>query len=390
MPDQVATSTRLGTTSEPDSTSPIRVVVWDRVVRGFHWALAGTIATSAATAYFAGARWIDVHVWAGAAAAALVVGRIVWGFLGPTHARFSDFLTSPAAVLAHARALIAGRPARHRGHNPIGGAMIVTLLIVIAAIAATGALALGGVLKAGPFSFATTFAFGSQARDIHEALAAILLGLIAFHIVGAVFESRRTRENLVRAMIDGRKAARHDDHPSTPRLARPLRAAAVVAALFVVTAAVLWTLNLQPGLGVPIGKVDPVYAEECGACHTVYHPSLLPKAAWRALITGLDNHFGENAGLDAETAARLTDYLTANAAETADTLPANRLRRVDAAEPFTITATPFWKRRHADIADAIFASKAVGGRGHCEACHADARSGRFHPANIAIPKEAKP
>ena len=107
-------------------------------------------------------------------------------------------------------------------------------------------------------------------------------------------------------------------------------------------------------------------------------------------MAGLDNHFGENAELDAATTANLTDYLIANAAETTDTLPANRLRRVATAKPLTITATPFWTRQHSHIPDAVFTSKAVGGRGNCATCHADAASGRFYPGNIDIPNEATP
>ncbi len=373
-----------------ETRKPVHTLVWDRVVRSFHWSLVATIAVAAASAYFGGATWIDIHIWAGTAAAALVIGRIVWGCLGSTHARFSDFLVSPAAAFAHVSALIAGRTVRHRGHNPLGGVMIVTLMIVLVAIAATGAVAFGGVLKSGPFAFVTTFATGWRAREIHQALAVVLLSLIALHVAGAVFESRRTRENLVRAMVDGRKEVRRDDHRPSPRQARPLSAAVVAVTLLAATATIALALSLRPGLGVPIGKLDPVYARECGACHIPYHPSLLPKATWRALIGGLDTHFGENASLDAATAARLRDYLVSNAAETADTLAANRLRRVDAGKPFSITATPYWKRRHAKISDAVFASKAVGGRGNCEACHSDARSGRFYPGNIDIPDEVKP
>lgn len=392
--DQVAT-----TLAESDAAlslspvaarKPIRTRVWDSIVRGFHWLLVAATALAAATGYLAGVSWIDIHVWAGTAAATLIVGRIVWGFFGTTHARFSDFIVSPKTTLAHVRALIAGRSERHRGHNPLGAVMIVALLLVVAAITVTGVLVFGGVLKAGPLAFAMTFAAGWTARQAHEALALILLGLVGLHIAGAIFESRRTRENLVRAMVDGRKEVRHGDHLSVQRRAQPLLAASIAAVLLAATTLTVWTLSSLSGHGVPLAKVDPVYAKECGACHTAYHPSLLPRASWRALIAGLGNHFGEDASLDAATAARLVDYLTANAAETADTLPANRLRQVDPAKPFTITATPFWTRRHARISDAVFASKAVGGRGNCVACHADASSGRFYPGNIDIPDEATP
>lgn len=367
-----------------------RSVIWDRVVRVFHWSLVASVAVAAVTGFLAGAPWIDVHVWAGVVAAALVVGRTVWGFLGSTHARFADFVASPTVIVAHLRALMAGRAQRHRGHNPLGGVMILTLLAVIAAIVVSGGLVLGGTEKAGPLAFVTTFAVGAAARGVHEVLAFVLIGLIVLHVAGAVFESGRTRENLVRAMVDGRKQIRRGDHLSQEKPARPLFAAGVAGILFIAAAATIAMLSQRPGLGVPVAKVDTFYAAECGACHTTYHPSLLPRASWAALTANLADHFGEDASLDQAATARIADYLAANAAETADTLAANRLRRVDAAKPFTITATPFWRRRHADIADAVFASKAVGGRGNCAACHADAQSGRFYPGNIRIPTEARP
>jgi cytochrome b len=367
-----------------------RAPVWDRVVRCFHWSLAAAVALAAATGFIANASWIEIHVWAGTVSAVLIGGRVVWGFLGPTHARFADFVVSPPAVWTHARALATGSAQRHRGHNPLGGTMILALLFVIAAIAATGALAFGGVTKAGPLAFVTSFAAGVEAREIHEALAFVLIGLIALHVAGTAFESRRTRENLVRAMLDGRKDLRPGDHQSRARRARPLLAATVVAALLVASATVVIMLSLRTGLGVPVAQLDPVYAQECGACHTAYHPSLLPRTSWFALIGGLADHFGEDASLDADATARIAAFLAANGAETADTLPANRLRRVDPAAPFTITAAPFWMSRHADIADAVFASKAVGGRGNCDACHADAGNGRFYPGNIHVPAGARP
>ncbi len=373
-----------------ESGKPAHTVVWDRVVRAFHWSLAAGVVLAAMTGFAAGAPWIDVHVRAGTAALALVAGRIVWGFLGSTHARFADFVATPAAILAHLRALVAGRAQRHRGHNPLGGVMVLMMFAVIVAIAVSGALALGGIEKAGPFAFFTTFAAGGQARAVHEALAIILTGLIALHIAGAAFESRRTRENLVRAMIDGRKQIRRGDHISRALPARPWLAVGIATILFASATGTVAMLSQRPGLGVPLAKVDPLYAKECGACHTAYHPSLLPKESWAALTATLADHFGEDASLDAAATARIANYLAANAAETADTLAANRLRRVDATKPFAITATPFWRRRHGEIAEAVFASKAVGGRGNCVACHADARSGHFYPGNIHIPAEAKP
>jgi cytochrome b len=365
-----------------------KVLVWDRFVRVFHWLLVAATATAAATGFLADASWMEVHVWAGVAAAALIVLRIVWGFLGTTHARFGDFIAGPATILRHLRGLLSGTAERHRGHNPLGGVMILAILLGIAAVTLTGVVALGGVLKAGPLAFATTFATGWAAREMHEFLALLVVGLAGVHVAGAIFESRRTRENLMRAMVDGRKEARDTDRASTPRRARPLLAAAIAAGLLAASAGEIWVLAAKPGLGVPPAALDPIYFEECSACHVAYHPSLLPRASWRRLMAALEDHFGENASLDAKSEAAITAYLQENAAEAYDTKPANLFRRVAPETPLSIVATPFWIRAHIDIPDAVFATSSVGGRGNCEACHADARTGRFSPGSIHILKES--
>ena len=107
-------------------------------------------------------------------------------------------------------------------------------------------------------------------------------------------------------------------------------------------------------------------------------------------MAGLSNHFGEDASLDAGTAQTILAYLTANSADAFDTRAANVLRRRNPDNPLSITATPFWRHRHARIPDRVFASPAVASRGNCAACHADAASGLFRPSAIAIPKDAEP
>jgi cytochrome b len=374
-------------THRTDAEATAVEMVWDRFVRLFHWGLAACVAIAAVTGFLLGATWIDVHLWAGTVGLALVAARTLWGVWGPTHARFADFFTGPRAALAHLRDLRAGRVHRHRGHNPLGGLMVLALMGVVGLLALTGALAYGGVLKSGPFAFAESFAAGWTAREIHEALAIALLALVALHVGGVVFESRRLRENLARAMVDGRKAIRPGDVLSHPVHARAATAVLLGSGAFIVAASVAGKLSELPAPNMPVATLDPTYAAECGACHAAYNPSLMPRVSWSVLMSGLDDHFGEDAWLPDDTAAQIGAWLEANAAETADTKAANLFRRVNPENPIAITATPFWTRTHADIPDAVFAAAPVGGRAQCPACHGDAAAGLFHPSNIAIPEE---
>ncbi|WP_210325800.1 cytochrome b/b6 domain-containing protein [Oricola nitratireducens] len=363
------------------------VKVWDPFVRLFHWSLVAVVATAALTGFFAGASWLQVHVWAGTAMAALVVARVVWGFTGGSYARFSAFIRGPRQVISHLRGIVDGTEGRHIGHNPLGALMIVALLATAALLALTGAVALGGMFKFGPFAFLADFASGRLARELHSLLAWGLVLLVALHVAGAVFEGWRTRDNLMRAMVTGAKQRRPGDYPAPRLAARPMLGLAVGVVFLGGGAASVSTLASRPPLGVPTAPLDAVYADECGACHTAYHPSLLPAASWRALFANLGDHFGEDATLPPETVAKLEAYVTANAAEDFDTLPANAFRRTAADAPYQITATRFWKWMHAGISDAVFKSPAVGARGNCAACHRDAATGRFDPRRIDIPQE---
>ena len=164
--------------------------VWDRVVRTTHWTLAAAVALAwCSTLGWGLAHW---HEPAGYAAAAVVLVRVVWGFVGSRHARFCQFVRPPGEVLEHLRQLLArcDRPAV--GHNPAGGWMVVALL------AATGATALSGWL------YTTDRYWGVDwLARLHAQLAWLLLALVVLHLGGVTVMSLRHRRNLVRAMFTG-------------------------------------------------------------------------------------------------------------------------------------------------------------------------------------------
>ena len=166
--------------------------VWDRAVRLFHWSLV----VSFAVAWLTAEEWDDLHEWAGYAAGALIGFRLIWGLIGPRYARFSQFLRAPGAVLAYLGGMARGREPRHLGHNPAGAAMIVALLLTMAGTVTTGWMA-------------TLDAFWGVAwvERSHGLLADGMLVLVGLHLGGVVLASLRHHENLVRAMLTGRKRA---------------------------------------------------------------------------------------------------------------------------------------------------------------------------------------
>lgn len=142
-----------------------------------------------------------------------------------------------------------------------------------------------------------------------------------------------------------------------------------------------------PAAGAPVSAGEARYREECGSCHMAYPPGLLPAASWRALMAELDRHFGQNAELDPQSAAALTAWLTANAAE-AGTHPLSRkvLRSVGGATPLRISEVPFIAREHREVRPSVWSRPAVGSVANCGACHTGAEQGNFDEDRISIPK----
>lgn len=171
--------------------SPIRMVpVWDLAVRILHWSLVLTVAAAWLTRHSPG-RW---HEWIGYATLAIVTARACWGFLGAGYARFAQFVRAPGETAAYARTVLAGREARYIGHNPLGGWMVVALLAMVALVGFTGWL------------YTTDRYWGVPwVEELHETLSDILFAFVGLHILGVVFTSRKHRENLVAAMLHGRK-----------------------------------------------------------------------------------------------------------------------------------------------------------------------------------------
>lgn len=181
----------------------LRVRVWDRFVRVFHWTL---------VLCFFGAWWSTesigwVHKACGYATLALVAARVVWGFIGSGHARFASFVPTPRALAAYLRALVRGREPHSLGHNPAGAVMILFLLGAVAAIGVSGWML-------------TLDAFwgNGTVETVHVLAVDATLIAVAVHVAANVYESLRQRDNLIAAMVTGRKRA---VVPSSPEQSAP-------------------------------------------------------------------------------------------------------------------------------------------------------------------------
>ncbi len=166
------------------------VRVWDPLVRVFHWSLVLLFAT----AWLTGDEVEWLHIYVGYGIAGLLAVRIVWGIVGTRHARFSDFVYRPSEVATYLADSVRLRAARYLGHNPAGGAMVTALLGVLAATAGTGIL-----------MTSDAFHDAHWVEEVHEALANLALILVGLHVAGVILASFEHGENLMKAMITGRK-----------------------------------------------------------------------------------------------------------------------------------------------------------------------------------------
>jgi len=205
-----------------------QVRVWDPLVRLFHWSLVAAFII----AYFTGDEESLVHVYAGYFIIGLLAFRILWGFVGTRYARFSDFLYSPGRTVQYLKGMFSGAPEHFTGHNPAGGWMIMMLLVSLLitsysglkvyGLEGHGPLAAGGV-EAGLVApaYADDDERGEHAEheghgggegegfweELHEVFANLTVLLVLIHVAGVVVASRLHGENLVRAMVTGRKNA---------------------------------------------------------------------------------------------------------------------------------------------------------------------------------------
>ena len=205
--------------------------VWDPIVRIGHW----TLVIAFFTAYLTEDDFLTQHVWAGYVVGIVVCVRLLWGLVGTKHARFVNFVKSPAVTLRYIGDLAANRAKRYAGHNPAAGAMILALLISLSGTVISGLMAYAIEEDAGPlaglvadgsapaslpaltgvaYAHADDYAaddghednaFEEFWEEVHEILANFTLLLVGLHIAGVLFSSYAHKENLIRGIIDGRK-----------------------------------------------------------------------------------------------------------------------------------------------------------------------------------------
>jgi cytochrome b len=215
--------------SRPSESSDRPILVWDLPTRLFHWLLVTLVIASFATGKIGGL-WMQHHMWSGYTIFGLLLFRVAWGFVGGRHARFSDFVCGPGAVLRYAQTMLRRDAPKHLGHNPLGGWSVLAMLIALLVQAVTGLFANDDIFIEGPLYPWVSKAASDWLTHIHKLNQEIILLLVAVHVAAVFFYLILKHENLIRPMFTGRKHWHAEGQSS----ANPLGRAALIAGLLAV------------------------------------------------------------------------------------------------------------------------------------------------------------
>lgn len=379
-----------------------RTLIWDLPTRLFHW----TLASSFAMAWLTGESdpWRAIHVFAGYLMLGLVGFRVLWGVAGSHFSRFASFWFGPKEAFDYLKQVARGHAPRHVGHNPTGSLAIYVLLALSVLVGLTGILTLGADEQQGLAADWFNFGQARLLKDLHELGATAMLLVVMGHILGVVVESVLHKENLARSMVTGFKMAASD----TPKTkTRPVVAILMLIAILAFGGwwfayAIDRQLDTLPSHANQesstaeephvkfVGKQLPdhtLWRDECGSCHSVFYPALLPSRSWQKMMAEQDQHFGTDLGLDGATVDAVLAFMVDNAAEKHAVEAAYKIdQSIPVGEaPQRITDTPYWVKKHREIAASDWVNPMVKSKTNCAACHSDADAGTFEDGAMRIP-----
>ena len=179
-------------------------MVWDVPTRLFHWLLVIFVIFSYVTGNIGG-NAMQYHEWSGFTILALLLFRLVWGFVGSRESRFMTFVRGPSAVVRYATTLLRSDSTHYRGHNPLGGWSIIALLFTLLVQAGTGLFANDDIVTEGPLFDWVSKAASDWLTRVHKLNQQVIIVLVCVHVLAVLFYFFYKHDNLVKPMITGVK-----------------------------------------------------------------------------------------------------------------------------------------------------------------------------------------
>ncbi|NQU63278.1 MAG: cytochrome b/b6 domain-containing protein [SAR324 cluster bacterium] len=376
-----------------EKTYPIQI--WPGIVRIFHWSLVIAVTAAYAIAWLEKEEQLPFHVVIGFFTLALVIWRIGFGWSGPYFLRFRNFVVSPRELFSYLKMLAKRQPPISVGHPPPAGWMIVMFMVNIVVISFSGFLLLNGEERRSA-GFLISRESGELFRLIHQWSSWALLAMIFAHVCGVLNDSFLHRVNLIQAMFTGSKPVPESIFKTYQSLNQPGTATGYGRVLLVcILVGIMALASQQSGLfinkfppSLVLGDNGKIWQQECGSCHQLYHPSLLPVRSWERMMAELGDHFGDDASIKESKNRAITDFLKQQAAENADSEAAFKFSRSIAKSdaPIAITETPYWVHKHTLIKPEVYKRASIKTKANCLACHEDAAEGGFEDDNVKTPE----
>jgi cytochrome b len=210
--------------SDRDNVKP--VPVWDLPTRLFHWSLAALMVAAVASNKLNAMDW---HMRFGLSILALVLFRLVWGFVGGTYSRFADFVKGPGRCFSYFKGMLTGREPPVAGHNPLAGLVMMALLLALAVHAGLGLFGNDDIIFDAPLSKMVSKKTSDLLTTYHKYLFKGILALVALHVAAALYHALVKKEDLIRAMITGKKSLPAGADLPPARMGSPWVAALILA-----------------------------------------------------------------------------------------------------------------------------------------------------------------
>ncbi len=365
------------------------VFVWPIGTRIIHWMMALSFTLAFITSFYQ--ELLHHHIAFGFIFFIVIIYRIIWGFVGPRYATFRTFKLSLVELKEYFVEKIKNRwreiPA---GHNPASSWFTIWAMGVGSIIIISGLLLYGVQEAKGIFAYLNSnYSQHMELLDnLHKYSAYLFLFWVILHISGVLIEQFWHKTDMVFAMISGCKKTVGED--TEVKLSLSIFAFSTILIATVTYFFIIGThdnfMTQQKFKNIDYEKIDPTYTKECGECHTAYPPFLLPEESWRRVMSGLDNHFGEEiteANITKSQQKSILSFLTKNSAESSTReVSVAIMKSLGDRRPKAITKTPYWRERHKGIPKSAFEDKKIKDKSNCKACHIDFEYGNLDDMNI--------
>ncbi|MRI58596.1 MAG: hypothetical protein C6H99_03705 [Epsilonproteobacteria bacterium] len=364
----------------------MKAYIWTLPTRIFHWLLALYILIAFLSSEEE--NLLTIHAAVGYGIGVLVLFRLIWGFWGPRYSRFRDWPLSIKEAIDYIFHIT--RPKKlYPGHNPAAALVMMGIIVVTFFSVLTGLLAYGIQEGRGILAFLHSPLFKEMEifEEVHEFFTTLLLLLIGAHLAGVALDYLLHKDQKTYLSIF--TGYKNIDAPSAALTPIQKVIATILLTLALLTPIAALNSSLTGSIYAPIEYEEEhsAFFEECGSCHTLYPPFLLPARSWQKMMANLEDHFGDDASLDEPTRKSIENFLTQRSAEFSTKEAAVYiLSSLKSATPLAITETPYWKAKHAQIDDTIFTSKKVRSKANCKACHTHIEKGLIEDDQITLPK----